>query len=121
MGVAAEIPPHATRRERSRPNSGERTMWRFHRDRPDDPQTRERETERLARDEYERPLYGAPPQHHGSPPQQNRGTNYSGAQWTYSPPPRARFRGDPRGAWPEGSQPLQDPQLDRDRAGGPAR
>ena len=57
-------------------------MWKFHRDRPDDPQTRERETERLARDEYERPLYGTPPQHHGSPPQQNRGTNYSGAQWT---------------------------------------
>jgi CBS domain-containing protein len=35
-------------------------MWRNEIDRPDDPLTRERETQRLARDEYERPRYGAP-------------------------------------------------------------
>jgi CBS domain-containing protein len=87
-------------------------MWRNNRDRPDDPQTRERETQRLSRDEYERPLYGAPPQHHGSPPQQNQGTNYARADWTYSPQQGARFRGDPRGAWPQGPQ---EPQIDRSR------
>ena len=49
-------------------------MSRNDRDRPDDPQTRERETQRLSRDEYERPMYGsASPdlheqQHHGSAP-----------------------------------------------------
>lgn len=79
-------------------------MWRTNRDRPDDPQTRERETQRLSRDEYERPLYGAPPQHHGSPPQQNQGTNYARAEWTYSPQQGGRFRGDPRGPWPQGPQ-----------------
>ena len=36
-------------------------MWRNNRDRPDDPATRERETQRLARDEYDRPRYGSPP------------------------------------------------------------
>ena len=35
-------------------------MWRKDRDRPDDPTTRERETQRLSRDEYERPRYDAP-------------------------------------------------------------
>ncbi|MGZ5149514.1 MAG: CBS domain-containing protein [Burkholderiales bacterium] len=35
-------------------------MWRNDRDRPDDPRTQERETERLSRDEYERPRYGSP-------------------------------------------------------------
>src|SRR5689334_24275669 len=40
-------------------------MWRNHRDRPDDPRTPERETERLARDEYERPRYGSAPHDHG--------------------------------------------------------
>ena len=91
-------------------------MWRTNRgDRPDDPQTRERETQRLSRDEYERPLYGAPPQHHGSPPQQNQGTNYARAEWTYTPQP-SRFRGDPRPPWPQGAQP-QEPHLNR--SGGP--
>ena len=37
-----------------------RTMWRNDRDRPDDPRTREQETQRLARDEYDRPRYGSP-------------------------------------------------------------
>lgn len=32
-------------------------MWRKNRDRPDDPHTQERETQRLARDEYDRPLW----------------------------------------------------------------
>jgi CBS domain-containing protein len=36
-------------------------MWRNDRDRPDDPRTRDRETERLARDEYDRPRYGSAP------------------------------------------------------------
>jgi hypothetical protein len=39
-------------------------MWRNDRDRPDDPRTPERETERLARDEYDRPRYGSAPHHH---------------------------------------------------------
>ncbi|HEY0337548.1 MAG TPA: CBS domain-containing protein [Burkholderiales bacterium] len=34
-------------------------MWRKSRDRPDDPRTPERETQRLARDEYDRPRYGS--------------------------------------------------------------
>jgi CBS domain-containing protein len=94
-------------------------MWRTNRDRPDDPQTRERETQRLSRDEYERPLYGAPPQHHGSPPQQNQGANYARAEWTYTPQQGGRFRGDPRGAWPQGAQP-HEPHRDRNRSDGPA-
>jgi CBS domain-containing protein len=44
-------------------------MWRNDRDRPDDPRTRERETQRLARDEYDRPRYGSAPSDHGRPPQ----------------------------------------------------
>jgi CBS domain-containing protein len=96
-------------------------MWKTHRDRPDDPQTRERETERLARDEYERPLYGTPPRHHGSPPQQDQGTHYARADWTYSPPQGARFRGDPRGPWPQGPNQPYEPHLDRDGAGAPSR
>jgi CBS-domain-containing membrane protein len=44
-------------------------MWRNDRDRPDDPRTRERETERLARDEYDRPRYGSPPGHYGQQPE----------------------------------------------------
>jgi CBS domain-containing protein len=35
-------------------------MWRNDRDRLDDPATRERETRRLALDEYDRPRYGSP-------------------------------------------------------------
>jgi CBS domain-containing protein len=53
-------------------------MWRNQRERPDDPSTRERETQRLSRDEYERPQYGGTPfdgsmrgewhgPHHGGP------------------------------------------------------
>ena len=36
-------------------------MWRNDRDRPDDPRTPVRETQRLAQDEYDRPRYGSPP------------------------------------------------------------
>jgi len=43
-------------------------MWRNDRDRPDDPRTRERETERLARDEYDRPRYGSAPTDYGRGP-----------------------------------------------------
>ena len=35
-------------------------MWKNERDRNDDPRSRERETQRLARDEYDRPRYGSP-------------------------------------------------------------
>ncbi|HYC44799.1 MAG TPA: CBS domain-containing protein [Burkholderiales bacterium] len=35
-------------------------MWRYDRDRVDDPRSSERETQRLARDEYDRPRYGSP-------------------------------------------------------------
>ena len=35
-------------------------MWKNERERTDDPHTRERETQRLARDEYDRPSYGSP-------------------------------------------------------------
>jgi CBS domain-containing protein len=55
-------------------------MWRD-RDRPDDPQTQERETQRLARDEYDRPRYGSPPGAHGAAPQDRGG-------WAYDAPPR---------------------------------
>jgi CBS domain-containing protein len=44
-------------------------MWRNDRDRPDDPRTRERETERLARDEYDRPRYGSPAGNYAHHPQ----------------------------------------------------
>jgi CBS domain-containing protein len=44
-------------------------MWRNDRDRPDDPRTRDRETERLARDEYDRPRYGSPPGNYGPQPE----------------------------------------------------
>lgn len=36
-------------------------MWRNDPDRPDDPRQRELETQRLARDEYDRPRYSSPP------------------------------------------------------------
>jgi CBS domain-containing protein len=78
-------------------------MWKNDRERPDDPQTRERETRRLARDEYERPLYGSPqpatdPAHHGSPPRQNQGPSNDRAAWSYRSQPAvsSRFKGDPR-------------------------
>ena len=90
-------------------------MWRNDRDRPDDPQTRERETQRLSRDEYERPLYGSAsphlhgqPQHHGSPPRQDRGPTYERAAWSYRSQPAVatRFRGgEPRGRAPQGPPP----------------
>lgn len=107
-------------------------MWRNDRERPDDPQTRERETERLARDEYERPLYGSPqPQgdarHHGSPPRQNRGPTYERATWSYRSQPAVstRFKGDPR-AWPHQAREPQHapepPRAPQQRdAGAPAR
>ena len=43
-------------------------MWKKNRDRPDDPRTPERETERLARDEYDRPRYGSPQKGYGERP-----------------------------------------------------
>jgi CBS domain-containing protein len=43
-------------------------MWRKNRDRPDDPRTQERETQRLARDEYDRPRYGSPQNGYGDRP-----------------------------------------------------
>jgi CBS domain-containing protein len=81
-------------------------MWRNDRERPDDPQTRENETERLSRDEYDRPRYGSPPpgnhaRHEGTAPQQNQ--SYERAKWSYASQPAARFRGDPRGHWPHGT------------------
>jgi hypothetical protein len=42
-------------------------MWND-RDRPDDPRPQERETQRLSRDEYERPRYGSPGNHYGERP-----------------------------------------------------
>ena len=43
-------------------------MWRNDRDRPDDPRSRELETQRLARDEYDRPRYGSPANDFGQRP-----------------------------------------------------
>ena len=61
-------------------------MWRNDRERPDDPQSRERETQRLARDEYDRPRYGsAPRQPHAAP--------YERAAWSYLPQPGAVHAG----------------------------
>ena len=92
-------------------------MWRNDRERPDDPQTRERETQRLARDEYERPLYGSPRPQGGAsggadPSQQNQRVSYDRAAWTYQPQPgvSGRFRGDPRALWPQQPRPPQQPQ-----------
>src|SRR3954453_518418 len=56
-------------------------MWRHDCDRPDDPQTRERETQRLARDEYDRPRYGNPPSYSHAPAQQ---AHWRGAE-NYAP------------------------------------
>jgi CBS domain-containing protein len=57
-------------------------MWKHDRERPDDPPTRQLETQRLARDEYDRPRYGSPPAAHGAA-QHDRGA------WAYdAPPPR---------------------------------
>jgi CBS-domain-containing membrane protein len=50
-------------------------MWKSNRDRPDDPGTGERETERLSRDEYDRPGYGSPAGAFGAPPRASRGWN----------------------------------------------
>jgi CBS domain-containing protein len=48
-------------------------MWRNDRDRPDDPRTQQRETQRLARDEYDRPRYGSPQNGYGErPPERDR-------------------------------------------------
>ena len=99
---------------------------RTDRDRPDDPQTRERETQRLSRDEYERPIYGsAAPQrrdaqqHHGSPPRQNQGSTYERAAWSYRSQPAVatRFRGEPRVRAPQDAPqhaPRQQPQPRQD-------
>jgi CBS domain-containing protein len=54
-------------------------MWRHDRERPDDPPTRQLETQRLARDEYDRPRYGSPP--HGAPA-------HAAGGWAYTAPPR---------------------------------
>jgi CBS domain-containing protein len=54
MGIAPDMAAEISQTE-------DRIMWRPDRDRPDDPRTRERETQRLARDEYDRPRYGSPP------------------------------------------------------------
>jgi CBS domain-containing protein len=43
-------------------------MWRNDRDRPDDPRMQQRETQRLARDEYDRPRYGSPQNGYGERP-----------------------------------------------------
>jgi CBS-domain-containing membrane protein len=47
-------------------------MWRNDRERPDDPRTTERETQRLARDEYDRPRYGSPAPHRDAFPEPPR-------------------------------------------------
>src|SRR5687768_1705257 len=58
MGFARAI---RTRLRHSARLTEDCTMWRDDRDRPDDPPGRDLETERLARDEYDRPRYGTPP------------------------------------------------------------
>lgn len=57
-------------------------MWRNDRDRPDDPRTRERETQRLARDEYDRPRYGSPPGDSGARPEPGWDRNARGPSTT---------------------------------------
>jgi CBS domain-containing protein len=71
-------------------------MWRNDRDRPDDPRTRERETQRLARDEYDRPRYGSPPNDVGAGP---------GPGWDRSArdPGRPAPHGEPS-AWSQGAR-----------------
>ena len=58
-------------------------MWRNDRDRHDDPHTSTRETQRLARDEYDRPRYGSPPPEAGVRQTENawapKGPSRSGA------------------------------------------
>jgi CBS domain-containing protein len=46
-------------------------MWRHHRERPDDPPSGELETQRLARDEYDRPRYGSPSAELREPPRRS--------------------------------------------------
>lgn len=65
-------------------------MWRNDRDRPDDPRTQARETQRLARDEYDRPRYGSTPADFGE-----------------------RSRAEP---WPAGDRPRDQPFAPRGEA-----
>jgi CBS-domain-containing membrane protein len=78
-------------------------MWRKDRDRPDDPRTPERETQRLARDEYDRPRYGSPQNGYGERPQDPTRDN------------DARYRDERREHEPLsgiGTQPGQAPDID---------
>jgi CBS domain-containing protein len=79
-------------------------MWRNDRERPDDPQTRERETQRLSRDEYDRPRYG-------SAPPQNRGANYERAAWSYNPQPVGALHRNGGARWNQGMPHAQQPQM----------
>jgi CBS domain-containing protein len=63
-------------------------MWRHDRERPDDPPSPQLETNRLARDEYDRPRYGSPPDAHAAPRHDHGG-------WSYDAP----LRENGRAAW----------------------
>src|SRR3954469_2347667 len=76
-------------------------MWRNDRDRPDDPRTPERETQRLARDEYDRPRYGSAQSDYGRRPE----SQWRGAENHASP------RGDTYGGHSPGIEELRVHEL----------
>ncbi len=81
-------------------------MWRNNRDRPDDPRTGERETQRLARDEYDRPRYGSERSDFGAHP--------DGHAWNSQERPRQEQAADGPGgpgSWPPGAQRRAEPPV----------
>ena len=61
-------------------------MWRSDRDRTDDPRRDDRETQRLARDEYDRPRYGSPQNGFGERPQSRNWNTPEGPREPYPHP-----------------------------------
>lgn len=93
-------------------------MWRNDRERPDDPRTRESETQRLALDEYDRPRYGSPPSAVGARAEPSWDRNVRGphypqtehAAWSNDAPP-AGYAQPPR---EHSAAPSQDYRRPRD-------
>ena len=84
-------------------------MWRNERDRRDDPRTQDSETQRLSRDEYDRPRYGSTHQGYGQRPNE--------PEWVH----RDHAPDDQRGAWkhtaPTANEPIGTPPGQRNDQG----
>lgn len=86
-------------------------MWRNDRERPDDPRTRESETLRLARDEYDRPRYGSPPPGAGARSEPAWDRNVRGPHYPHAEPAR----------WSNDAPPARKAPLPQGHGGEPAR